>query len=52
MLHARLYRIACAVHAVLSGRAIERIEASPLRQLVLTDTISLPASGADHPVGG
>jgi hypothetical protein len=25
---------ACAVHAVLSGRAIERIEASPLRQLV------------------
>jgi ribose-phosphate pyrophosphokinase len=33
---------ACAVHAVLSGRAIERIEASPLRQLVLTDTIPLP----------
>ena len=34
---------ACAVHAVLSGRAIERIGASPLRQLVLTDTIPLPA---------
>jgi len=34
---------ACAVHAVLSGRAIERIQASLLRQLVLTDTIPLPA---------
>ena len=33
---------ACAVHAVLSGKAIERIEASPLRQLVVTDTIPLP----------
>jgi ribose-phosphate pyrophosphokinase len=27
---------------VLSGRAIERIEASPLRQLVVTDTVPLP----------
>lgn len=34
---------ACAVHAVLSGRAIERIGASPLRQPVVTDTIPLPA---------
>ena len=32
---------ACVVHPVLSGRAIERIEASPLRQLVVTDTIPL-----------
>src|SRR4029450_3597704 len=32
---------ACIVHPVLSGRAIERIEASPLRQLVVTDTIPL-----------
>src|SRR5215470_8644365 len=32
---------ACVVHAVLSGRAIERIEASPIRQLVVTDTIPL-----------
>src|SRR5499426_1307628 len=32
---------ACAVHAVLSGRAVERIEASPLRQLVVTDTVPL-----------
>lgn len=28
---------------MLSGKAIERIEASPLRQLVVTDTIPLPA---------
>jgi ribose-phosphate pyrophosphokinase len=34
---------ACAVHAVLSGKAIERIAASPLRQLVVTDTIPLRA---------
>ena len=34
---------ACVVHPVLSGKAIERIEASPLRQLVVTDTIPLPS---------
>jgi ribose-phosphate pyrophosphokinase len=34
---------ACAVHAVLSGHAVERIAASPLRQVVVTDTIPLPA---------
>jgi ribose-phosphate pyrophosphokinase len=33
---------ACIVHAVLSGRAVERIAASPLRQLVVTDSIPLP----------
>ena len=32
---------ACVVHPVLSGKAVERIEASPLRQLVTTDTIPL-----------
>jgi ribose-phosphate pyrophosphokinase len=32
---------ACVVHAVLSGKAIERIEASPLRELVVTDTVPL-----------
>ena len=35
---------ACAVHAVLSGRAVERIAASPLRQVVVTDTIPLTAT--------
>ena len=30
---------ACATHAVLSGPALERIENSPLNELVVTDTI-------------
>ena len=33
---------ACATHGVLSGPAIERIEASPLDELVLLDTIAVP----------
>ncbi len=30
---------ACAVHGVLSGPALERIESSPIDQLIVTDTI-------------
>ena len=33
---------ACAVHGVLSGPAIERLRASPLREVILTDTVPLP----------
>jgi ribose-phosphate pyrophosphokinase len=33
---------ACATHGVLSGPAIDRIEASSVRELVLTDTVPLP----------
>jgi ribose-phosphate pyrophosphokinase len=33
--------IACAVHGVLSGPAIERIERSPVEKLVVTNTIPL-----------
>ena len=33
---------ACATHPVLSGPAIERIEKSPIKQLVVTDSIQLP----------
>jgi ribose-phosphate pyrophosphokinase len=33
---------ACAVHSVLSGPAIERLSASPLREVIVTDTIPLP----------
>lgn len=33
--------IACAVHGVLSGPAIERIEKSPIETLVITNTIAL-----------
>ncbi len=33
---------ACATHAVLSGPAIERIQNSPLEEVVVLDTINLP----------
>ncbi len=33
---------ACATHAVLSGPALERIKASPIKELVLLDTIPVP----------
>ena len=33
---------ACATHGVLSGPAVERIRKSPLKELVLLDTIALP----------
>ncbi|MFQ5879493.1 MAG: ribose-phosphate diphosphokinase, partial [Dehalococcoidia bacterium] len=33
---------ACCTHPVLSGSAVERIAASPLKELVVTDTIPLP----------
>jgi ribose-phosphate pyrophosphokinase len=35
---------ACATHGVLSGPAVERLQASSLRELVLTDTVPLPPS--------
>lgn len=33
---------ACCTHPVLSGPAIERIEASPIKELVVTNTIPIP----------
>jgi ribose-phosphate pyrophosphokinase len=41
---ARIY--ACAVHGVLSGPAIERIERSPIDQLIVTNTIPLSGDKA------
>jgi ribose-phosphate pyrophosphokinase len=38
--------LACAVHGVLSGPAIERIERSPIDRLIVTNTIPLSAAGA------
>ncbi|HXG39827.1 MAG TPA: ribose-phosphate pyrophosphokinase [Candidatus Limnocylindrales bacterium] len=35
---------ACATHGVLSGPAVEKIRASSLREVVVTDTIPLPPS--------
>jgi ribose-phosphate pyrophosphokinase len=34
---------ACCTHPVLSGPAVERLEQSPVSELVVTDTIPLPA---------
>jgi ribose-phosphate pyrophosphokinase len=34
--------IACATHAVLSGPAIERIDQSVIKELVLLDTVPIP----------
>ena len=33
--------LACATHAVLSGQAVEKIEASPIEQLIVSNTIPL-----------
>lgn len=33
---------ACCTHGVLSGPAIERIEASPIKELLILDTIQMP----------
>jgi ribose-phosphate pyrophosphokinase len=37
---------ACAVHGVLSGPAIERLEAAPLDQVIITNTIPLASERA------
>jgi len=37
--------MACASHGVFSGKAIERIQASPLTQVVVTNTIPLDEAG-------
>jgi len=41
---------AAAVHPVLSGNAIRRIEDSPIERLVVTDTIPLPAETASDKI--
>jgi ribose-phosphate pyrophosphokinase len=39
--------LACAVHGVLSGPAIRRIEESPIDKLIVTDTIPLSPAGKE-----
>ena len=34
--------LACCVHAVLSGHAVDRLRNSPLKKLVVTDTVFIP----------
>jgi ribose-phosphate pyrophosphokinase len=41
---------ACATHGVLSDPAIDRIQASSLREVVLTDSIPLPPSKRIHQI--
>jgi ribose-phosphate pyrophosphokinase len=38
--------IACAVHGVLSGPAVERLESAPIEQVVITNTIPLHSDRA------
>ena len=38
---------ACATHGLLSGNAAERIFASPIRELILTDTVLVPPEKRD-----
>jgi len=38
--------LACAIHGVLSGPAIERIEKAPIDKLIITNTIPLTADRA------
>ena len=33
----------CATHALLSGPAVQRLEASPVKEVAVTNTIDLPA---------
>jgi ribose-phosphate pyrophosphokinase len=34
--------VACCTHAVLSGRAVERLREAPIEEIVVTDTIPIP----------
>ena len=38
--------LACAVHGVLSGPAIDRIQKSPIEKMIVTNTIPLTSAGA------
>ena len=40
---------ACCTHGVLSGPAMERITASPIKELLVLDTINLPDSVKNNP---
>jgi ribose-phosphate pyrophosphokinase len=37
----------CATHGVFSGAALERIAASPLTEVIVTDTVPLPPEATD-----
>ncbi len=41
---------ACATHPVFAGPAVELIRRSPLKQVVVTDTIPVPVEARDHKI--
>jgi ribose-phosphate pyrophosphokinase len=41
---------ACATHPVFAGQAVELIRKSPLKQVVVTDTIPVPVEARDHKI--
>jgi ribose-phosphate pyrophosphokinase len=41
--------VACATHGVLSGPAVQRINESPLSELVVTNSIPLPENAKNCP---
>jgi ribose-phosphate pyrophosphokinase len=45
--HGAVRVYACCTHAVLSGSAVERLERAPLAEVVVTDTIPLPATASE-----
>jgi ribose-phosphate pyrophosphokinase len=40
---------ACATHAILSGPAVDRITNSPIKELVVTNSVPLPANAKECP---
>jgi ribose-phosphate pyrophosphokinase len=42
--------VACAVHAILSGNAAERIAESDLETLIVTDTLPVPVEKLNHKI--
>ena len=40
----------CATHGVFSGAALERIAASPLTEIIVTDTVPLPPEASHKPL--
>lgn len=40
--------IACCVHAVLSGESVAKLKASPIEEIIVTDTIPHPELGQDN----
>ena len=41
---------ACATHGILAGPAIERLKESPIKQLIITDTVQYDTSKADFDI--